>query len=145
MDESLIPTLVALAGTVVGGLTSFLTAWATQAFQVRAQRLAAERAKREDLYGLFLDAMSRLYSRALSEEAVDYAQLVEIFALKGRIAIRASEPVKASAERGIKFLVDLYMAPNRSVADVRALMDDAAADPMTQFAERCREQLARLR
>ena len=44
---------------------------------------------------------------------MDYAELVEIFALKGRISLRASEPVKTSADRSIKFLVDLYMAPNR--------------------------------
>ena len=53
--------------------------------------------------------------------------------------------MKAAADRSIKFLVDLYMAPSRSAADVRAMMDDTAADPLTQFAERCREELDRLR
>jgi hypothetical protein len=145
MDDSWIPTLAALAGTVIGGFTSFVTAWATQAWQARVQRIAAERGKREELYGRFLDAIARLYAHAVAEETVDYAKLVEIFALKGRISLGASEPVTAAADRSIKFLVDLYMAPSRSVADVRAMMDDTAADPLTQFAERCREELDRLR
>jgi hypothetical protein len=144
-DSCWIPTLAALAGTVIGGLTSFITAWATQAWQARVQRIAVERGEREELYGRFLDAIARLYARAVAEETVDYAKLVEIFALKGRISLGASEPVKAAADRSIKFLVDLYMAPSRSAADVRARMDDTAADPLTQFAERCREELDRLR
>jgi hypothetical protein len=137
------------AGTVTvrsrerGGARRWTTT--TQASQARAQRLAAERARREELYGRFLDAIARLYAHAVAEEKVDYAKLVEIFALKGRISLRASEPVKTSADRSIKFLVDLYMAPDRSVGDVRAMMDDSAADPLTQFAERCREELERLR
>jgi hypothetical protein len=145
MGDSWIPTLAALMGTVIGGLTSFVTSWATQASQARAQRVAAERAKREELYGRFLDAIARLYAHAVAEEKVDYGKLVEIFALKGRIGLRASEPVKAATDHSIKFLVDLYIAPKRSVADVRAMMDDAKADPLSQFAERCREELDGLR
>jgi hypothetical protein len=89
--------------------------------------------------------MARLYSHALTEETVDYSRLVEIFALKGRIGLQSSEAVKDSAERGIKYLVDLYMAPNRSPAEVRALIEDFRSDPMTEFAERCREELQNLR
>src|SRR5438552_2239068 len=38
-----ISAFAALAGTAIGGLTSFATSWATQQAQTRAQRLAAER------------------------------------------------------------------------------------------------------
>jgi hypothetical protein len=47
--------LAALAGTAIGGLTSFSTSWMTQQAQARAQRIANEREKREALFGKFLE------------------------------------------------------------------------------------------
>ena len=53
MEAAYISGLAALAGTAIGGLTSFTTSWMTQQAQVRAQRLANERDKREALLGRF--------------------------------------------------------------------------------------------
>jgi hypothetical protein len=55
MDTAYISALAALAGTAIGGLTSFATSWTTQQAQARAQRLAAEREARAQLFGRFLD------------------------------------------------------------------------------------------
>jgi len=72
---------------------------------------------------------------------VDYAHLVPIMALKGRIALGSSAPVLACAERSVRYLVDLYMAPRLSAEQVRALMDEEREDPMKEFAALCREEL----
>lgn len=145
MDDAYISALAALGGTVVGGLTSFATTWLTQVSQARSARLAAERARRDDLYGKFLDEMAELYSHALSEDDLDYARLVPIMALKGRIALQSSGPVVACAERSVRHLVDLYMAPRLSTGQVRALMDEGREDPMKAFAGLCREEMRGLR
>lgn len=58
MDAAYISALAALAGSAVGGLTSFATARSTQHTQARAQRLAESRTKREALYGQFIDEAS---------------------------------------------------------------------------------------
>jgi len=55
MDAAYISALAALAGTAIGGLTSFATSRTTQQAQARAQRLAAERDARAALFGRFLD------------------------------------------------------------------------------------------
>lgn len=145
MDGALISILAALCGTVVGGLTSFATTWSTQVVQARGQRLAAERARREDLYGRFIDEMAQLYSHALSEDTLSYARLVPIMALRGRISLQSSVPVVACAARVVRYLVDLYMAPLLGAAEMREMMEDDRNDLMKEFAELCREELHQLR
>ena len=145
MDQAYISTISALAGTVIGGLTSFLTSWVTQTAQVRAARLAAERTKREDLYGRYIDEIALLYSHALTSTTVDYTKLVNAFALKGRIVLVATPAVVQSANRAATFLVDLYMGPPRSPAEMRQMMEDHSADAIGEFARVCRGELENLR
>lgn len=89
--------------------------------------------------------MAELYPHALSQAEVDYARLVPIMALKGRIALLSSAPVLACAERSVRHLVDLCIAPKPSAAEVRAMMEEGRADPMKEFAALCREELKALR
>jgi hypothetical protein len=145
MDQAYISTISALAGTVIGGFTLFLTSWVTQTAQVRAARLAAERTKREDMYGRYIDEIAVLYSHALSSDQVDYTKLVNAFALKGRIVLLATPPVVDSANRAATFLVDLYMGPPRGPAEVRQMMEDHGADAISAFAKVCRIELENLR
>jgi hypothetical protein len=144
MDSGYISTISALAGTVIGGLTSFLTAWVTQSYQARTQRIANEVARRQDLYGRFMDEIALLYSHALRSEAIDYSKLVNVFALRGRITLIGTPPVIESAERAVKFLVDLYIGPPRTPEEVRQMMDTASSDAIGDFARLCREDFRTL-
>ena len=62
MDAAYISALAALAGSAIGGLTTFATSWTTQQAQARAQRVANEKEKREALFGKFLDEAAKLYA-----------------------------------------------------------------------------------
>ena len=64
MEAAYIPALAALAGTVIGGLTSFAPSWATLRAPTRAQRRANEADKREGLFGRFLEEAAKLYADA---------------------------------------------------------------------------------
>jgi hypothetical protein len=59
MDIAYVSALSALAGSVIGGFTSGLTNWANQHSQARAERLAHDFSRREDLYRDFIDARSQ--------------------------------------------------------------------------------------
>lgn len=141
MDLSYISTFSALGGALIGGLTSFLTSWMTQHSQATTQRRATERSKREELYGSFIDEVSAMYAQALSDDHVDLAKLVGVYAKRGRIQLLASPAVGASAEQAVKFLLDVYMAPNRTPAEVKVMMQDVHMDPIKQFASVCRLEL----
>ena len=145
MDTALLSTISALAGTVVGGLTSFATSFASQYAQSRAERVAKERAKREELYGKFIEETARLYSHAQTEERINYDHMVDIFALRGRILLISSVAVTEAADAVIKEMIDIYLAPKRTDAELRADLDQAAHDPMLGFAHVCRAELRALR
>jgi hypothetical protein len=66
MDPSYVPALAALAGSAIGGLTSFATTWLTQQTKARAQQLVDEMVRRQELYKDFIEEASRLYADALS-------------------------------------------------------------------------------
>ena len=141
MDSSVISTAAGLLGAIIGGLTSFLSSWVTQNVQARNQRLAAESARRQDLYGAFMDELATLYAHALRAEPINYGDLVKVFALKGRITLMASAPVIAAAEAAMKFVVDLYLGPPRTPREMREMMDQTDADAIGDFARTCREEM----
>jgi hypothetical protein len=144
MDQAYISAIAALAGTIVGGLTSFATAWVTQNAQARSARITNETTKRQELYGRFMDELALLYSHALSTKEVDYAKLVNIFALKGRITLMSTPAVIESADRAMKFIVDLNMGAERNVQEMREMMDQQSADAIGDFAKNCREEFQSL-
>ncbi len=144
MDQAYYSTIAALAGTVIGGLTSFTTAWVTQTVQARNARVTAETNKRQDLYGRFMDELALLYSHALRGEEMDWAKLVNVFALRGRITLMATPAVVESAAGAVKFLVDLHMGPKRSAEEVRKMMDLQSDNPIDEFAKLCREEFQNL-
>jgi hypothetical protein len=66
MEPAYIAALAALAGSLIGGLTSFATTWLTQQTKARAQQLVDEMVRRQELYKDFIEEASRLYADALS-------------------------------------------------------------------------------
>ena len=141
MDAAYISAFAALAGTAIGGLTSFATSWTTQQAQARAQRLAAERDGRAALFGRFLDEAAKLYTDALQNRRDDISGLISIYALTNRIRLMSTERVIESADTVCRLIVDAYLAPNMTLEDMRANWIDKHIDPLRDFSESCRREL----
>jgi hypothetical protein len=141
MEAAYISAFAALAGTAIGGLTSFATSWITQQSQARAQRLAAERDARAALFSRFLDEASKLYSDALQNKRDDITGLVGIYALINRIRLTSSPRVVESADTVARVIVDTYLAPNITMEEMRANWVDRHVDPLRDFSEACRQEL----
>ena len=144
MDTAVLSTLSALSGTVIGAISSLGTTWMTTKAQARAARIAAERAKREELYGRYMDELAKVFSNALKSSGMDYDQTIGLFALSGRISLYSSQNVADSAAAALKFVVDLALAPAHSAEQTRELMDRPEADVIGNFARACRAELAAL-
>src|SRR5215813_12573428 len=140
MDAAYISALAALAGTAIGGLTSFVTSWMTQHSQAKAQRLAAEREKREVLFGRFLEEAAKLYVDAMQNKG-DSAAMIHIYALANRIRMISSARVVESADQLTRIIMDTYLAPNLTIEEVRAKWIEGNVDPLRDFGEACREEL----
>jgi hypothetical protein len=141
MESAYIPAFAALAGTAIGGLTSFATSWMTQQTQARAHRLAVERDIRAALFGRFLDEAAKLYSDALQNRRDDVTGLVNIYALTNRIRLISTERVVESADTVCRIIVDTYLAPNLSLEEMRNDWFERRIDPLRDFSEACRHEL----
>ena len=142
MDPAYVSALAALAGSMIGGLTSLATSWLTQRAQVRAERAERELGRREDLYWDFIEEASRLYVDALEHDQADVAKLVKLYALIGKMRVLSSHKTVNSADKVARVIIETYLAPNKSFRDLPALLEDNSMDPLREFSNSCSDELA---
>jgi hypothetical protein len=145
MDTAYISAVAALAGSIIGGLTSLATSWVTQRTQARAGELTRNRRRREKLYGQFIDEASRLYIDALGRDEAQAseqaAELVKIYSVVSQIRVLSSRRVIQAAENIVRKIVDTYAAPKKTFAELREMVHHAdAIDPLREFGEACRAE-----
>jgi hypothetical protein len=61
LNPAYISAFAALAGAIIGGLTSFATSWFTQRAQLQSADRQAQRAKLEALYNEYISVAAGLY------------------------------------------------------------------------------------
>lgn len=145
MDPGVVSAVSALAGTSIGAFSSLVTTWLSTKSQAQAARIAAERTRREELYGRFLDELALLYSHAINKTGVDHERLTVSYGLSGRIALYATPPVAEAAFDALRFVVDLSLGPTRTQEEIRAMMDDPNLNVLGAFARTCREEILAIR
>jgi len=144
MNSAYLPALAALAGSAIGGLTSFASAWLTQERQHKATRLLQDKSRRQKLYKLFIDEASKLYADALVHDQAEVASFVSVYALIGRMRVLSSPAVVERAEAVAEMIVGTYSAPNRTFPELPDLIKSHTMDPLRSFSEACREELSSL-
>jgi len=142
MNSAYLPALAALAGSAIGGLTSFASAWLTQDRKHEATRLLQDKSRRQKLYKQFIDEASKLYADALAHDQAEVASLVSVYALIGRMRVLSHPAVVEKAEAVVGMIVETYFAPNRTFPELRELIKSHTMDPLRSFSEECREELS---
>ena len=145
MDASAITALAALLGATVGGLTSVTTSWFTQRFQVRAQWLGQELQRRQDLYKGFIEDAARCYVHALQHDEPDIPGLVDLYGKLGRMRILSSPKVLATAQHIERKILDTYLAPDKTFAELREMVQSGSVDLFDEFSAACRDEFESLR
>jgi hypothetical protein len=145
MESAYVPALAAFGGSAVGGLTSLAATWLTQRRKDSARRLTQERTRRQKLYKQFIDEASKLYADALVHDKSEVSALVDMYALIGRMRVLSSVAVIAKAEAVARMIIDTYFSPNKTFPELRLLMESHAMDPLREFSEVCRKELAALK
>jgi hypothetical protein len=143
MDAPYISALAALAGSVIGGLTSLAASWLTQHAQFKAQQVTHDIGRREELYKDFIEEASRLYVDAYETNQASTSQLVNLYALISLMRILSSPPVVEHADQVVRVILETYLAPNKTLADVREILDDQTLNPLRAFSIACRDDLRR--
>lgn len=141
MNAGYISALAALAGSAIGALASFATTWMTQRFQERAQRLAQTLARRERLYGDFIDEASRLFGDAFTHQLEDPAKMVALYAIRSKLMLFAAPAIIDEADRVMERIAEAYRADLTDLAVVDHVERDRL-DVLRGFAEACRAELS---
>ena len=132
MNAAYVSAIAALAGSVIGGLTTFAAAWVTQRQQANVQWLLQEKTRRQELYRQFIEDASKLYVDALLHDQVAIPSVVSLFALMNQMKVVSTSRVAEGAYRITRMIVDTYFLP---------MMASDALDPLRDFSDACREEL----
>jgi hypothetical protein len=143
MNPAYISAFAALAGAVIGGLTSFATSWFTQQAQLRNAGREARMAKLEALYNEYISLAASLYVDALTHQTEDPSKMVPLYALGSRMRLVSARTVIDAAIRIDDNILATYMGPNRTLQEVRDMARNGEIKTlMAAFSEACRDDLA---
>ena len=142
MDIAYISALSALAGSVVGGLTTGITAWWNSRAQARAGLLTAELVRRQELFRDFIIAASKTYGDALVSNEAKIQDLVALYAMVSRMRVLCAPETVACADKVLRMTIDTYLGPNRTIRELRELMTSGAdIDALREFSEAARDEV----
>src|SRR6516164_3882880 len=131
MDAALLSALAALAGSVVGGLTSGFTSWLNQRAQAKANLLAHALSRREELFKDFVVAASKAYGEALTSSTPQLQELVELYGMISRMRTMCSSRTVACAEKVMAETLAAYSASNRTIPEIHDLLKSGTGiDPL---------------
>jgi len=140
IDSGYITAFAALGGAALGGLTSFATSWTTLRIQMKSQRSASSKSKRQKLYKAFIDDAARIYGDALLHDKLETTGLIDLHALVSRMRIVSSRPVIETAVNVVKVITETYSQPNKSPEEIEAMISNGNVDILRRFSEACREE-----
>jgi hypothetical protein len=144
MNAAYISAFAALAGSVIGGLTTFAAAWVTQRQQANVQWFLQEKTRRQELYHQFIEEASKLYVDALIHDQPAIPAFVSLYASINKMRVVSDPGIAEQADKFVRIIVDTYGLPNKTLPELRAMMETGALDPLRDFSEACREELREL-
>jgi hypothetical protein len=142
MNPTYVSAFAALAGALIGGLTSFATSWLTQRTQLVTAHREAEKAKLEALYSDFIAEAARIFGDALTHQTDDASAMVRLYAMVGRMRLISDRAVIDAAVRVEDTLIETYLAPNRTLRETMEYAHKGGMNFLTEFGEAAREDLA---
>ncbi|HTW29359.1 MAG TPA: hypothetical protein VME92_19700 [Acetobacteraceae bacterium] len=146
MNAAYLSAASALAGSIVGGLTSLAASWLSQQVQAKAQLRTMNKTIRQELYRDFINEASRLAADSFTHNKAEVKDFVGLYAMISRMRALSSSQVVTTAEQVVQRVIDQYLAPNLSLADLNEMIRrDENLDPLRQFAEACRTDLDNVR
>jgi hypothetical protein len=142
MDAAYISAVSALAGSIIGGLTTGFTTLVNQRSQARAGMVAHELSRREDLIKDFIVAASKIYGDAIVNNEPRMPEIVDLYSMVSRMRVLNMPKSVVRADEVMRSILDTYFSPNRTMADLRELVKTGeGVDPLRDFSEAAREEL----
>ena len=142
-NAATIPTLSAIGGSIIGALSSTVSAWIAQRHRERRELVAKKIAQLEQLYSDFINESARLLVDAVQHSLENPGTLVPLYALLSRIRLGSSTEVIESGERVIATILKIYFEPNLTPDEIQSAANKHS-DHLQEFSEICRRELESL-
>jgi hypothetical protein len=142
MSPSIIPAIAALAGSLLGGLSTFAASWLTSRAQYHAQKMLLRAKHLEQLYAEFITEASRHLVSSWGNQMQTPEPLAGLYSVLERIRLASSEAVVSAAENLMQQVVTAYNAPNKPYDELqRIAISGHFSSPLTEFSRTCRAEL----
>ena len=141
MDTTIVTALAGIFGSLSGGSATVATTWIAQNTRNKREARRGEVAKREALYGEFINECSKRVMDSLERNLDKPQTLLSVYALLNRIRLCASDAVLTHAAELVRFIMEQYFAPNVSIDEFHERVHNAGIDPLKAFSEACRREL----
>ena len=115
MDAAYLSALSALAGSIVGRLTSGVTTWLSERNRARAGKLAHDVLRREHLFKDFIVAASKTYGEALMKNEPQIQELIALYGMISGMRVGCLPRTIDCAEKVMHVTTDTYLPPNKDV------------------------------
>lgn len=142
-NPATVPTLSAIGGSIIGALSSTVSAWIAQRHRERREVVAKKIAQLEQLYSDFINESARLLVDAVQHSLENPGMLVPLYALLSRIRLGSSTDVIESGERVIATILRTYVEPNLSPEEIQSAAS-RHNDHLQEFSNACRRELESL-
>ena len=142
-NAATVPTLSAIGGSIIGALSSTVSAWIAQRHRERREVVAKKIAQLEQLYSDFINESARLLVDALQHSLENPGMIVPLYALLSRIRLGSSTDVIESGERVITTILKTYLEPNLSPEEIQSAAS-RHNDHLQEFSNACRRELESL-
>ena len=140
MNTMYVPAFAAFGGSAFGAISTIVTGWVTSAPQAsRASLCPVDFQARAALSKLHRGSLPNSTPTRSSATNPEIPQLVNLYALIGRMRILSSDEVVQAAERAGRLIIETYLSPNREFVDLPEFMEEM--DPLRGFGEACRREL----
>jgi hypothetical protein len=137
MNAAYVSAFAALAGSLIGGLTTFAAAWVTQRQQANVQWLLQEKTRRQELYQQFIEEASKLYVDALIHDQAAIPPFVSLYASINKMRVVSNPGIAERADKVVRIIVDTYALPNKTFQELRVMVESGELDPLRDFGEAC--------
>jgi hypothetical protein len=141
MDTAIISALAGIFGSLSGGSASVATTWLAHNRRSKREARLAELAKREALYGEFINECSKRVMDSFERNLDKPETLLSIYALLNRIRLCASDAVLTQAVELVKSIMEQYFSPNVSIEEFHQRVHNEHIDPLKAFSDACRREL----
>jgi hypothetical protein len=141
MDGNYLTVVAALGGAALGGFNSFATSWVIWRAQMKADGTASSKSRRRKLYRSFIERAAEVYGDALIHDEPELSGLIDLHALVSLMRVNSSAPVIESAGKAVLVLTETYTQPNKTPAEIEAMIQNGGVDLLNAFSEACRAEL----